>query len=127
VIIDKLTDHEGSLLFPEDRVMDVLENRGAVRVFITALGNNNAVAKSEGGGDGAVSKYTTALTSKIKKRKVPAVGYVRDDARFEYVTPAAEELLAPGRVTGRVVALHSAWLHHGPHASILLPILTVID
>ena len=52
VNIDKLTDHEGSLLFPEDRVVDVLENRGAVRAFVAVYG----------AGGGGAPQYSTAGT-----------------------------------------------------------------
>ena len=36
VTVERLTDADGSLLFPEDRVCDVLENRGGVRARVDA-------------------------------------------------------------------------------------------
>lgn len=92
MVIEKLTDVAGSLLLPEDRVMDVLDNRDHVRAFVQAL--------KRGGGDNKVSKYTTAPEIKPRKRKVEVPDYVRDDVKFDYVVPAAEELMKPGRNPG---------------------------
>ena len=84
VTVERLTDADGSLLFPEDRVCDVLENRGGVRARVDASSTS-------------VPRYTTAPPGKQKKRAAGTLvspPYVRDEARYEYVTPSSADILS---------------------------------
>lgn len=84
VTVERLTDADGSLLFPEDRVCDVLENRGGVRARVDASSTS-------------VQRYTTAPPGKQKKRAAGTLvspPYARDDARYEYVTPSSADILS---------------------------------
>lgn len=82
-----LRDARGAQLFFEDRVCDVLENRARVlaRCFTSASG--------EGLGSGSGARGKSSRPAPKRKRAVSAP-YARDDAAFEYVTPASSDLLA---------------------------------
>ena len=80
-----LRDARGAQLFFEDRVCDVLENRARVLARCFASG--------EGLGSGSGARVKSSRPAPKRKRAVSAP-YARDDAAFEYVTPASSDLLA---------------------------------
>ncbi len=80
-----LRDARGAQLFFEDRVCDVLENRARVLARCFTSG--------EGLGSGSGARVKSSRPAPKRKRAVSAP-YARDDAAFEYVTPASSDLLA---------------------------------
>ena len=80
-----LRDARGAQLFFEDRVCDVLENRARVLARCFSSG--------EGLGSGSGARGKSSRPAPKRKRAVSAP-YARDDAAFEYVTPASSDLLA---------------------------------
>ena len=79
------------MLFPEDRVRDVLENRARVVAHLLDAGAPTYTTAV------AVADDDPARAKKKKKRGPVDPPYVRDDAAHEYLSPSSREVLAGER------------------------------
>ena len=85
---EKLEDGDGALLFPNERVCDVLFDKGRV---VAVLSNKYTHMIQDAGGGKRPTKRIKGAGGGMQVVAVQA--YKRDDDEFEYITPTVEEIM----------------------------------